>query len=104
MALSRRRFRSSEDEGTWPGFVDALATLLLAIIFLLAVFVLAQFFLTQALTGRDEELERLSAEISSLQSLLSSERRANEDLRANVSQLSAALKRLQQNVMNWRCR
>jgi chemotaxis protein MotB len=91
VALSRRRFRSSEDEGTWPGFVDALATLLLAIIFLLAVFVLAQFFLTQALTGRDEELERLSAEISSLQSLLSSERRANEDLRANVSQLSAAL-------------
>lgn len=91
MALSRRRFRSSDDEGTWPGFVDALATLLLAIIFLLAVFVLAQFFLTQALTGRDQELERLSAEISTLQNLLSSERRANEDLRANVSQLSAAL-------------
>lgn len=91
MALSRRRIRATEDEGTWPGFVDALATLLLAIIFLLAVFVLAQFFLTQALTGRDEELERLSAEISSLQNILSSERRANEDLRRNVSQLSAAL-------------
>lgn len=91
MALSRRRIRATEDEGTWPGFVDALATLLLAIIFLLAVFVLAQFFLTQALTGRDEELERLSAEITSLQNILSSERRANEDLRRNVSQLSAAL-------------
>ncbi len=44
----------------WPGFVDALAAILVVVIFLLVVFVLAQTFLTQALTGRDEALERLT--------------------------------------------
>ncbi len=43
----------------WPGFVDALSTLLMAIIFLLAVFVLAQFFMSRLLEGRDEALEEL---------------------------------------------
>lgn len=90
MALSRGG-RSRNEANIWPGFVDALATVLLAMIFLLSVFVLAQFFLSQAISGRDEELQRLSAEIADLQSILSSERRANEDLRRNVSQLSAAL-------------
>ncbi|WP_417518205.1 peptidoglycan -binding protein [Minwuia sp.] len=91
MALSRRRFRGGDDDTTWPGFVDALASLTLILIFVFVLMMLAQFFLDRELSGRDAELERLSAEISSLQSLLSSERRANEDLRQNVSQLSAAL-------------
>ncbi|ANK82673.1 MAG: hypothetical protein TEF_19120 [Rhizobiales bacterium NRL2] len=90
MALLRGG-RSRNEANIWPGFVDALATVLLAMIFLLSVFVLAQFFLSQAISGRDEELMRLSEEIATLQSILSSERRANEDLRRNVSQLSAAL-------------
>jgi chemotaxis protein MotB len=36
----------------WPGFVDALSTLLLVIIFLLSLFMLSQFFLSQELSGR----------------------------------------------------
>ena len=36
----------------WPGFVDALSTLLLAFIFLLSIFVLAQFFLTGRFPAR----------------------------------------------------
>ncbi len=31
----------------WPGFVDALSTLLLAIIFLISVFTVGQFFLSR---------------------------------------------------------
>lgn len=73
---------------TWPGFVDALAALLIVVIFLLMVFVLAQFFLNEALTGRDEALMRLEARVSELNDLLGLERRANEDMRANVAQLS----------------
>jgi len=91
VALSRRRIRSAEDDSTWPGFVDALATLLLAIIFLLAVFALVVFFQSRAKDKQDDQLLRLTAEISSLQNLLSNERRASEDLRRNVSELSAAL-------------
>ena len=40
----------------WPGFVDALSTLILGIIFLLTVFVVVQFFLTQEVTGKDTAL------------------------------------------------
>ena len=48
--------RSRRTLNVWPGYVDALATLLLAVVFLLTVFVVGQFFLSQELTGRDETL------------------------------------------------
>ena len=54
MALSRAR----RDRGVdyWPGFVDALSTLILGIIFLLTVFVVVQFVLSQEVTGKDTAL------------------------------------------------
>ena len=75
----------------WPGFVDALATLLLVIIFVLMVFMVAQYFLSIALSGRDEALTRLQREIDDLANLLALERAANADLRIDVSQLSSEL-------------
>ncbi len=86
--LARRRPRSTN---IWPGFVDAMATLLLVLIFLLMVFVLAQAFLNVALTGRDEALGRLRNQVGELADLLALERRSNSDLRLNVSQLSEEL-------------
>jgi len=87
-AIARRRQRGTN---IWPGFVDALATLLMVIMFLLMVFVLAQFFLGQALTGRDQALSRLQNQVSELAELLSLERRSTDDLRKNISQLSEEL-------------
>ena len=49
MALAKGRRNRHIDY--WPGFVDALSTLLLAIMFLLSVFVLAQFLLSREITG-----------------------------------------------------
>jgi chemotaxis protein MotB len=89
MALSRRTQRSGVD--FWPGFVDALATLLIVIIFLILVFVLAQFYLGQALSGRDTALARLDAQLAQLSETLAMERRTTADLRANVTRLSADL-------------
>ena len=68
MALSRGR----RDRGVdyWPGFVDALSTLILGIIFLLTVFVVVQFVLSQEVTGKDTALQRLSARIAQLTDLL----------------------------------
>ena len=85
------RRRSQRSDLIWPGFVDALSTLLLAIIFLLVVFMLAQFFLNQALTGRDEALTRLNREVAELAELLALERQSGTELRLNVAQLSASL-------------
>ena len=85
--ISRNQHRTD----IWPGFVDALAALLMVIIFLLMVFVIAQFFLNDALTGRDEALERLQVQVSNLADLLSLERQANEELGASTAKLSNEL-------------
>ncbi len=88
-ALARRSSRGSPD--IWPGFVDALAALLMVIIFLLTVFMLSQFFLNELLSGRDEALVRLERQISELADLLSLERQASADLRLSIAQLSDQL-------------
>ncbi len=75
----------------WPGFVDALATLLLVVVFVLMVFMISQYFLSTALTGRDEALTRLERDINGLAELLALERSANAELRIDASQLSSEL-------------
>lgn len=89
LAAANRSRRQSSDH--WPGFVDALSSLLLVIIFLLSVFVLAQFFLGQALSGRDAELEELNQTILELEQTLALERRESADFRLNMAQISASL-------------
>ncbi|MEQ9641232.1 MAG: peptidoglycan -binding protein [Alphaproteobacteria bacterium] len=93
MALSgaRGRSRYSDGAGSWPGFVDALSTLLLVIIFLLVVFVISQVVLSFAISGKDEALERLNRQVAELSDLLDLERQANAELRLNVAQLSGSL-------------
>ncbi|MGB0747943.1 MAG: peptidoglycan -binding protein [Magnetospiraceae bacterium] len=86
--LARRQRRTTD---IWPGFVDALATLLMVIIFLLMIFVLAQVYLADLLSGKDETLERLRGEVGQLADLLALERKANNDLRADFSALSGEL-------------
>lgn len=90
MASLARRSRSPTAD-IWPGFVDALATLLMVIIFLLTVFVLAQFLLSELLAGRDEALKRLETNIAELTEVLGMERRANVELRGTVARLSSDL-------------
>lgn len=75
----------------WPGFVDALAALLVVVVFLIMVFALAQVFLSEALSGRDSVLERLTSELDELAQMLDLERNANADLRISVAQLSSQL-------------
>lgn len=75
----------------WPGFVDALASLLLVIMFLLSVFVLAQFFLSQEILGKDNALSRLNSQIAELTELLQLERGNSDDLQSTIASLSATL-------------
>lgn len=88
-AQSSRRGRGGFDP--WPGYVDALSTLLMVIIFVLLVFVLSQAFLSAALSGRDQALARLNRQIAELSDLLALERGTSEELRRSVSRLSADL-------------
>ena len=63
MALARTR-RGESGMNYWPGFVDALSTLILSIIFILTVFVVVQFYLQQEVAGKDTALTRLNAQIA----------------------------------------
>ena len=59
MALAKgRRGRGGIDY--WPGFVDALSTMLLSFVFLITVFTVAQYFLSRDVTGKDAALARLA--------------------------------------------
>src|SRR5215469_5587564 len=90
MALARSR-RSESGMNYWPGFVDALSTLILGIIFLLTVFVVVQFFLQQEVAGKDTALSRLNAQIAQLTDLLSMEKSGKADLQQQLAQLQASL-------------
>src|SRR5277367_6093749 len=89
MALSRSR--RYEAVNYWPGFVDALSTMLLVIIFLLSVFMLAQFFLSREVTGKDEALVRLNRQIEELTNLLALERTQKGADESKISALTATL-------------
>jgi chemotaxis protein MotB len=76
----------------WPGFVDALSTLVLSIVFLLSIFMLGQFFLAREISGRDTVLERLNRQLAELTDLLALERGKSRDLTENVENLRASLR------------
>ena len=90
MPVARRRGRHGAIN-IWPGFVDALASLLLVIIFVLLAFVLTQFYLGQVLTGRDQTITRLSRQLNELTDLLDVERRSNAELKVNIGRLTTQL-------------
>ncbi len=79
---TRRRGRGTE-EAYWPGFVDAMAQLLLVITFLLSVFMVAQFLLARQITGQDSALGQLRAQIAELTQLLALEKAAKADVESS---------------------
>ena len=85
------RARRRQEANYWPGFVDALSSLLLVIIFMLSLFMLTQFFLGQEIQGRDTALARLNSQIAELTDLLQLERANSDDLTAQLATLTATL-------------
>ena len=91
MALSRLGNRTRAGDFTWPGFVDALASLLMVFVFVLLVFVLIQANLAYRLSGQDESLTILREELAMLSDLLSLEREAGAVLSADLARTHAQL-------------
>jgi chemotaxis protein MotB len=93
MALAQRRRERTVDY--WPGFVDALSTLVLGIIFLLTVFMVVEFFLSQEVAGKDTALTRLNAQIAQLTDLLALEKTGKVDMEEEIARLRAGLSGLE---------
>ena len=85
--MLQNRIRKKQLDYTWPGFVDALSSLLMVIIFVLMIFVISQFFISQKMSGQDEALVKLKNNLSELSELLSLERGTTTELTAHLSVL-----------------
>jgi chemotaxis protein MotB len=84
-------YSSRRSVNIWPGFVDALAALLMVIIFLLLIFAIGQFYLTSALTGKEKTLVKLDRQVSQLADLLALEKTTSANLQEQVGELTAQL-------------
>ena len=92
MAHGGRRIRGRAPTGDyWPGFVDAMSSLLLVLIFLLTIFVITQFFLNQLVSNKDSALDSLRSQIAELVNQLALERREKADLQATILSLQDSL-------------
>ena len=85
MLGSRRRVTTTVN--VWPGYVDALAALILLIIFMLLVFTVAQIFLADTVSSRDAELVRLNDKLSEISAALLVQQNTNEALSERLSVL-----------------
>jgi chemotaxis protein MotB len=91
MAGRIRRQHGGNGLDAWPGYVDALSTLLMVIIFVLLVFVLSQAFMTVALSGRSHELDKANQQLSALAAELSLAQGKSAELQLSVAQLGKEL-------------
>ena len=82
----RSKYRHTNN--IWPGFVDAISTLLLVLIFLLGLFLFSESVLSRLLSSKENILEGLNSQISQLSELLSLERKENRDLSDSIAELN----------------
>ncbi|MDA9190237.1 OmpA family protein [Alphaproteobacteria bacterium] len=86
MSLSRLGNRGRPGDFTWPGFVDALASLLMVFVFVLMVFVIIQANLSFRISGQDTRISALQDELLELGELLNIERQSTSKLSTELSQ------------------
>jgi chemotaxis protein MotB len=92
MAMRGRfSFNERRQIDVWPGWVDALSSLLMVVIFLLMVFLASQFYLSTVVSGRDETVGRLNRQVSELTDRLALEQDSGRDLKTRIDRLSADL-------------
>ncbi len=98
--FARSRRHGSLD--IWPGFVDAMATLLMVIVFVLMTFVVAQLYLTDAIKGKENALLALEGQIKSLKNDLKIEKLSKDEAHLQMMNLKKTLDLLENQVMHLR--
>ena len=93
------RYRLSESNNIWPGFVDILATLLIVIIFVLMVFTVSQIYLSDAISGRDKALENLRNQINELSKILVIETKEKEKIISQLQDTKESLSQKQSDLL-----
>ena len=88
------RRKSLNSLNIWPGFVDAISTLLLVFVFLLAIFMMSQSFLTQAISGKDIALASLRSQLIRLDQDLKENKKEKVKLADLIINLNQELKNI----------
>ena len=78
MGLSRRR----DNSNIWPGFVDAVTTLLMVLMFVLTIFTVMQSVLRETITTQGTELQSLTAQVAELATVASQASELRDELKA----------------------
>ena len=94
MALGRRRDSSM----IWPGFVDAVTTILMVLMFVLTIFTVMQSVLRDTITTQDSELNSLTDQLSGLADALGLEQKRTRDLQAEVGEQTSLIATLTSQV------
>ncbi|MEA3363408.1 MAG: peptidoglycan -binding protein [Thermodesulfobacteriota bacterium] len=89
------RKRNQQSINVWPGYVDALSSLLMVVIFVLMIFMIVQFLLSEVITGQESELVSLHRKISELTRVLGIEQERSGALTNQVAELSGLMEALQ---------
>ncbi|HWL58231.1 MAG TPA: peptidoglycan -binding protein [Paracoccus sp. (in: a-proteobacteria)] len=97
MGLSRQG-RERFSATIWPGFVDAMSTLLLVLIFALTIFMVLQSVLRQRITSQDSELEQLGNRVALLSDALSTSQQQGAALGRDLAAERARLRSSEQEV------
>lgn len=91
MALRRAASGHRFSTNIWPGFVDALATLLMVLVFVLTIFTVMQSVLRDQITDQDDTITEQDQVISSQDRVISGQERRLEQLGQQVAALGQAL-------------
>ncbi len=97
--MIQNRIRKKQLDYTWPGFVDALSSLLMVIIFVLMIFVISQYFISQKMSGQDEALVELKNNLIELSELLSLERGTTAELTSQLSILEEKIGLIKEDLI-----
>lgn len=95
MSYSARRSKHRSGLDIWPGYVDALSTMLMMVALVLVIMMAAQFALSNALNTREVQMSELAARLQKLTDALNVEKTTSEDLRGKKAQLEAHMKQVQ---------
>ncbi len=91
MAFSRRGQAPRQEINVWPGWVDALSSLVIVVIFVVLVFVVAQSFLQGTLAEKNDALAKLNTQIAELANLLAVERTGSAEIKDQLARMAAQL-------------
>lgn len=101
-----RRNRDNDELNIWPGFVDALSTVVLVFTFVIVGFLASQIYLSKIIMDKKSSMDNLQSQLKEVCSLFDSEKNKNKelnniniDLKKQIDELNKVIAQLN-NMLN----